>query len=177
MSKLVTGFIRSTHGVEGRVKIESASGEINHLMNLKEVTVRKQGIDSFEASFVVQSISGHERCLLLKLEGIDSPEQAKKLVGSEILVPRDKACPLEKGEFYVSDLCQCNLVCDGVVMGRIQDVIEGGAGDLLEVSLTEDVLQELAGPKIRMVPMKDQFIGSIDIKKGFVELKHRWILG
>jgi len=47
--------------------------------------------------------------------------------------------------------------------------MEGGAGDLLEVSLAE------SGEK-RLVPLRKEFIGEIDIGAKTVELMHRWIL-
>jgi 16S rRNA processing protein RimM len=169
MDRLVTGYIRSSHGVDGFVKVESASGEVGHFAGLTDVTLRTGGLKGTERPFVIEAVEGHAGCLLLKLRGIDTPEQAKELAGAEILVPRDKACPLEEGEFYVNDLCQCNLVYQGTVVGSITDVMEGGAGDLLEVSLAE------SGQK-RLVPLRKEFIGEIDIGAKTVELMHRWIL-
>ena len=37
--RLVVGFIRGSHGFEGESKVESASGEYEHLLDLKEVTL------------------------------------------------------------------------------------------------------------------------------------------
>ncbi len=169
MDRLVTGYIRSSHGIDGFVRVESASGEVGHFADLEEVTLRTGGSEGIERQFVIEAAEGHSGCLLLKFRGIDTPEQAKQLAGAEILVPRDKACPLEEGEFYVNDLCQCNLVYQGTVVGSISDVMEGGAGDLLEVSLAE------SGQK-RLVPLRKEFIGEIDIGNKTVELMHRWIL-
>ena len=46
----------------------------------------------------------------MKCTGIDTPEDAAKYRNWEMLVPRDKACPLKEGEFYVEDLKQCSLI-------------------------------------------------------------------
>ncbi len=93
-----------------------------------------------------------------------------------MLVPRDKACPLEEGEYYVSDLCNCVLVYLGVPVGTITDVLEGGAGDLLEVILTEGGDAETSGPQRRLVPFRKEFVGEVDLRARTVELTHRWIL-
>ena len=39
-SRLVVGFIRGPHGFSGECKVESASGEYEHLLRLKEVTLK-----------------------------------------------------------------------------------------------------------------------------------------
>ena len=52
---LVIGFIRSTHGLEGKVKVESTSGEIDHFFDLKEVTLRKE---QSETVHQVEDVSG-----------------------------------------------------------------------------------------------------------------------
>lgn len=165
---LVTGIVRSSHGLDGFVKVESSSGEIDHLVGLDEIYLRTGGAGGTVSRLDIEAVEGSVHCLLMKFRGIDTPEQARKLAGSELLVPRDKACPLEKGEYYVCDLCQCVLVYKGETVGTITGVMEGGAGDLLEVALAEGAT--------RLVPLRDEFIGKINLKARTVELMHRWIL-
>jgi 16S rRNA processing protein RimM len=135
----------------------------------------------------------------MKCAGINSPEDAKKLSGSEILVPRNKACPLNEGEFYVEDLKQCKLVYlsnekkpaklsglaenteSAIFAGTITDVLEGGAGKLLEVELSESLniasdSTDKSKPKRVLVPFKKEFIGTVDIKDKVIQLMHLWIL-
>ena len=151
---LVIGIIRGTHGLTGKFKVESTSGECEHFFDLDEVTLRK---DTIEKTYKVESVEGNVNSLIMKCAGINSPEDAKKLSGSEILVPRNKACPLNEGEFYVEDLKQCKLVYlpnekkpaklsglaenteSAIFAGTITDVLEGGAGKLLEVELSESL--------------------------------------
>ncbi len=173
---LVTGFIRSSHGVDGLVKVESTSGEVSHYANLKAVDLRFGGRDGTVQRFEIETVEGTAFCLLVKFKGVDTLEQAKKIAGAEILVPRDMACPLEEGEYYVNDLCQCVLVYEGIPIGTIINVTEGGAGDLLEVVLTEGESLDSSRPKSVMVPLRKEFVGKIDIKAKTVELMHRWIL-
>ena len=142
----------------------------------------------------------------MKLSGIDTPEDVKKYSRWEIVVPRDKACPLDENEWYVEDLKRCSLVYypdgektggkgglenGGVVVGKITDVMEGGSGDLLEISLAEncDLLGDEVkydfdkkGNKLKVrtvyVPLKEEagFIGKVDIENKTVQLMHLWIL-
>jgi 16S rRNA processing protein RimM len=194
--KLVIGIIRGTHGLEGKFKVESTSGECEHFFDLDEVTLR---IGTIEKTVKVESIEGNVNSLIMKCAGINSPEDAKKLSGSEILVPRNKACPLNEGEFYVEDLKQCKLVYlpnekkpaklsglaenteSAIFAGTITDVLEGGAGKLLEVELSESLniasdSTDKSKPKRVLVPFKKEFIGTVDIKDKVIQLMHLWML-
>lgn len=172
MDWLITGRVRGTFGLDGFVKVESCSGEYEHFFNLKEIMLRlldKMGAKTLEKSYQVEACVVRSTDVLLKLWGINSPEAAKKLHGAEILVPRDMACPLDKGEFYITDLCNAILVYKGNSVGTITDVVEGGGGFLLEVS-------EAAAGKTVYIPFRSEFIGKVNIPAKQVELMHRWIL-
>ena len=173
MDWLITGRVRGTFGLEGFIKIESCSGEYEHFLNLKEIKLQlpSKGTEtqSPELFYQVEECVVRNADALLKLRGINSPEAAKKLRGADILVPRDMACPLERGEFYINDLCNSDLVYKGNSVGTIADVVEGGGGFLLEVS-------EAATGRTVYIPFRSQFIGKINIPAKQVELMHRWIL-
>lgn len=166
--ELVTAVVRSPHGLNGFVKVESTSGEVAHIEVLSSVFLRFNRDNSEVFEYSIEKTGGSPSSFLLKFAGINNPEDARRLTGAEVLVPRDKACPLNEGEFYVGDLCQCVLVYDGSPAGRIVGVTEGGGGDLLEVELPEG--------RTCLVPFKDAFIGDIDLGGRTVRLLHRWIL-
>ena len=179
-AQLVVGFIRGSHGYSGESKVESASGEYEHLLKLKEVTLR-QGEQQKETK--VESVSLGNAVAYFKFKGIDSDTEIKKYSRWEILVPRKYAKPLKKGEWYIEDLRNCSLVYEGkdvpatliapdgkAVVGTITDVLEGGGGNLLEVSLAESCDRKV------LVPFNKEFIGKVDIKNKTVQLMHLWIL-
>ena len=176
-SRLVVGFIRGTHGFSGGCKVESTSGEYEHLLKLKEVTL-KHGDEQREAK--VESVSLGNAIAYVKFEGIDSDEMAKKFIRWEIEVPRKYAKPLAKDEWYIEDLRNCSLIYEEKnvpatsvapkVVGTITDVLEGGGGNLLEVSLAESCDRKV------LVPFNNEFIGKVDVKNGTVQLMHLWIL-
>lgn len=194
----MVGIIRGTHGLAGNCKVESTSGEFQHFTGMKDVVLRKNGI---ETKRTIEKVSIGGGILYIKFSGINSPEEAKKLSGSEIVVSREFACPCGKDEYYVEDLKQCQLVyisgsakgmaeksaattAEPVVVGTITDVLEGGAGDLFEVVLSEScslLSQELrttssGKPRKVLVPFKKEFIGTVDTKNKRVQLMHLWIL-
>ena len=198
MEHFVVGIIRGTHGLAGNCKVESTSGEFQHFTGMKDVVLRKNGI---ETKRTIEKVSIGGGILYIKFSGINSSEEAKKLSGSEIVVSREFACPCGKDEYYVEDLKQCQLVytsgsakgmaeksaattAEPVVVGTITDVLEGGAGDLFEVVLSEScslLSQELrttssGKPRKVLVPFKKEFIGTVDTKNKQVQLMHLWIL-
>lgn len=165
MESFSIGYISSTHGLDGYVRVQSFSGEYLHFEDLTKIVLKK---DDVEQEFDVEDVKISSSLLRIKFKGINTPEEAKKYVSYEVVVPRDKACPLKEDEWYVEDLCKCVLVCDGISCGTVTGVVKGGGGDLLDVSLVD-------GSKV-FVPLKEEFIGKVDTLQKTIELKHRWIL-
>ncbi len=191
----IVGFVRGSHGISGEFKVESTSGYYQHFTEMTEVTLRN-GDAGDSRLFKVESVKAGSRDLYMKLEGIDSPEDVQKYNKWQIVVPRDKACPLSENEWYVEDLKNCLLYFEdrnglaekesapAVKVGTVTDVMEGGSGDLLEVFLAEDCsllsdqVKYDSNGKVRKVyvPLKDQFIGKVDVSNKRIQLMHLWIL-
>ncbi len=181
---LIIGFIRTTHGLAGKVKVESTSGEFEHFLKLTEVTLKK---DNVEKNVVIDEVDFGGVNLYMTFEGIDSIEKAKALVGWQIVVDKSMACPLYEGEFYQDDLKKCSLVyfengdptAKPNVVGKITDVLGGGADDLLQVEVSESLTTDSIGTDKKrtvLVPFRKEFIGTVDIENGIVQLMHLWIL-
>ncbi len=186
---LTVAFVRGTHGLSGEFKVESASGRYEHIAQLKEVALRLKGQTTL---YKVERVEGSDNAFYMKLAGVDSPEAAKKLNGAELRVSRDKALQPKEGEWLIEDLKNCSLVyCENglangapVVIGSITDVLEGGAGDLLEVvlsescSLLDDSVKKTSSGKPRtvLVPFNDTHVGKVDVEGKTVQLTHLWIL-
>ena len=191
-AQLIVGFIRGSHGYSGECKVESASGEYEHLLNLKEVTLQ-HGNEKKETK--VESVSLGCNTAYVKFAGINSDEDIRKYNRWEIVVPRKYCKPLKKDEWYIEDLRNCSLIYEekgdsaslnapAQVVGTITDVLEGGAGYLLEVSISEscnciseDLKKTSSGkPRTVLIPFNNEHVGKVDVKKGTIQLMHLWIL-
>lgn len=171
---LATATIKGTFGFEGYIKAESFSGELEHLKNLEKVFVKFyrspfQNITLSDGFFTIVDVKIRSIDVLLKLEGINDSVTAKQFKSATILVPRANATPLYEGEYYINDICKCDLVYNGEVLGKITSVIEGGSSSLLELS-------EAGTARLVYIPFNEEFIGEINLQKFTVELMHRWIL-
>lgn len=194
--RLVVGFVRASHGVSGEFKVESASGYYEHLESLKEVALR---CGSAEKKFNVISAKSGNGTLFMKVEGIDSPEDVQKYRNWEIVVPQKYAYKPGKDEWYIEDLKGCSLMWNSErvadetapnaeniyeAVGTVTDVLEGGRGYLLEVSvsescksLAEEYKHTSSGSKrTAMVPLSYQYISDVDVKNKTIQLMHLWIL-
>ena len=191
--QFVVGIVRGSHGISGEFKVESTSGEYGHFADMDEVTLTNGTVSRL---LNVESVSEGSNILYMKLEGINSPEEAAKFNRWEIVVPRNKAHKLQKDEWYIEDLKGCSVwyketagdtapaVDENSIVGTVTNVLEGGSGYLVEILLSEscsflsdDVkLTRKGNPKTVYVPFKDEFIGKVDVDNRQMQLMHLWIL-
>ena len=94
---LAVGVITGTSGVHGELKCKSFSGEPGRFAGVLEGSVSK-GDQGKEASN--RSRASSAAGTVLKIAGMETPEDARRLVGWEVWLPREHAARLGKGEFY-----------------------------------------------------------------------------
>jgi 16S rRNA processing protein RimM len=165
MDLIAVGVVRTSHGVRGHLKVKSLSGETDHLLGLERVTLAKGEI---ERQFRVEDVTVSGPDVLMKLGGVDSPEEARKFSSWEVRVPREFAARIEEGDYYIADLVRCRIVKDGRTLGSVRSVCEGAQADLLEI--------EGEDGKLHLVPFMDRFVGTVDLERQEIELKAEWLL-
>jgi 16S rRNA processing protein RimM len=100
--------------------------------------------------------------LSARMSGVISKEEADKLKGTRLYVPRERLPQLLEDEYYHTDLIGLivqNL--EGSNIGRIKSVLNHGASDLLEI---EDKREN----KSILVPFTQQIVPKVDIKNSIV---------
>lgn len=103
------------------------------------------------------------RAYTLKLQGINSVEEAETLRGLAVSLPRTEAPPLSQGTFFVEDLLGLRVVTTGGrEIGTIADVLTTGANDVYIVRGAEG---EVLIPAIRDV------VVAIDLGTGVVRIE------
>ena len=165
MGRVAIGKIKKSHGVKGFFRVYSFSGESRHFTALKEVYLLLNGRYTRYRVDTVQTDSTGVR---LKLEGIDTPEQVKKLIGTEIWVEDEWACPLNEGEYYASNLHDCRVHQSGIEIGRVSGLVEGNGEVFLEVPSKTG--------KSLLIPFKEVFISDVDIDEGTITLTGEYII-
>lgn len=173
MELIVTGYVSGTFGVDGFIKVVSSSGEYNHFLDLEKVYIvfckTKLNLQQCKNSwFDVEAVRVISSCVLLKLKGVDALEDAKLFVGGEVQVSRENASSLSANEFYAYDLCLCKVIFNKMTVGKAVNVVDGGAGILLEI--------KKCNGDVCYIPFNDKFIGVVNLEEKTIELKEEWIL-
>ena len=187
--KLAVGMVRGSHGLSGELKVMSLSGFTEHFLSMDTVDLV---FENQRRQFNVQGVrAAHSSLVYMKLEGIETNEEAQKYNRWTVEVPREKAHTLSSGEWYVADLEGCSLWYkqDGLppqecCVASVRRVFEGGAGFLVEAELLpsctflgdEVKLDKKGKPRTVYVPFKDAFIGDVDVERKRMELLNLWIL-
>ena len=106
---LEIGQIVNTFGIKGIIKVKSFSENINRFDKLETVILKNnQGLKEYN----IEEVKYHKGMVLIKLEGIETVEQAELLRGSYLLVDREKEEPLEEGTYYIVDLLGLDVYTD-----------------------------------------------------------------
>jgi 16S rRNA processing protein RimM len=113
----------------------------------------------------------HKGGMVFKFEGVDSIEEAEKLLGSEIQIPATERAELAPGTFYVSELLGCLVVEvsqaeQGVTrnIGTVVDV-NFGAGTAPLLIVKSDSGQEF------MIPFVEGFTKKLDLNGKRIEMQ------
>ena len=127
------GKIIKTQGLKGEFRVFPHGGESENLAALGRVTVADPAGNRFAAKLISCRPKGP--VFILRVEGIDSIEQAERLVGGEVLALQEDLEPLPEGEFYWYELVGMDVTTEeGRLLGRVESIIPTGANDVLQVT-------------------------------------------
>ena len=137
---IVLGKITSVFGIKGWVKVYSYTDPMENLLAYPKWQLRLQGQSKF-----IRQLDGrkHGKGLVVKLEGIDTPEDARLLSGAEILLSKDQLPKLPEDEYYWSQLIGLQVVnLEGQLFGKVSSLLETGANDVLVVKACQGSLDQ-----------------------------------
>ena len=143
---LPTGQIVNTHGLRGHVKVMPWADDPDELLDYERFF-----IDGRE--YRVQHSSRQKSMILLKLEGVDSIEDAARLRQKEISIAREDV-ELANGVAFIADLIGLPVLADGVEIGKLTEVLTLPGNDVYVVK----------GQREYLIPAVPQvFIQSVDL--------------
>ena len=146
------GAVRGAYGLKGEVRIQPFDAEATVLRSASRWwLLGKQGKQSVD----VVGIRQHADLLLAKFHGWDLPEPVEAIKGVLVAVPRSAFPPLPEGEYYWSDLIGSTVVNrDGLQLGRVAQMSNNGAQDLLNVDGEYGLL---------LVPLVPAYLDAVDV--------------
>jgi 16S rRNA processing protein RimM len=116
----------------------------------------------------VEEFWPHKGRMVFKFAGIESIDDAEKLIGSEIQIPREQRAELEEGTVFVSDLVGCAVTAHSGhenprVLGTVDDVIFGaGEAPLLQIKDQQ---------KEHLIPFVERFVEKMDLPARKIVMK------
>ena len=121
--------IGAAHGIRGEVRIKPF-GDADMLDRYGPL------YDAQGRSYEITAMRPQKTVLVVRFRGIDSREAAEALNGVKLFVDRSALPAPEEDEFYLSDLIGLQTVSpEGEMLGKVVEVHDFGAGDILEVRL------------------------------------------
>jgi len=154
---IVMGRIVAPYGILGWLKIQPETAEVDGLLDYPQWWIgRQDGLRNQPwQSFQVEAAKVHGNTLLVKLAGIADRSQALALKSRHVAIPRQALPKLDDDEFYHADLIGLQVAnLQQVDFGRVVDVIETGANDVLVVKQDE---------RERLIPFIDQVITEVSL--------------
>jgi 16S rRNA processing protein RimM len=156
--RVVLGRIRGAFGVRGWVKVQSYT---NPPANILKYPIWQVGRAGAWEALELEEGRVTAKGVLAKLASIDTPEEARLRIGTEIAVPRGELPPTEPGEYYWHDLEGLEAVSkSGQPLGRVDHFRSVPAGTVIVVT----------GEREHWVPFVKERIVQVELEAGRIVL-------
>lgn len=151
---------KTKSGAKGMVLVGAVAGAfgVKGEVRLRAVTERKEGVVSYgplygedgKVLFKPKSWRELKDGVAVVTPEVKTREDAEKLKGTKLFVPRANLPTPDEDEFYVVDLLGCRAeALDGKVLGEVCAVWNFGAGDIIEYRPPN------GGPNVRVLFSKE----------------------
>lgn len=162
---VVLGKLTSPYGVKGWLKVYSHTSPMDGILEYSEWVLRQGG--TLSRHRLLQG-RRHGKGLVALLEGVDSREDAERVSGAEILLPKTELPRLEGDEYYWHQLEGLTVVTrEGTVLGRVAYLFETGANDVLVVRGDPQAEPPAIDDRERLLPfLPDEVIVEVDLAGG-----------
>ena len=152
---LAVGRVLAPFGVHGEIKVEPLAPPQTFDTG-RSVTL---GAERRE----IESSRRHKGAVLLKLAGIDTPEDIAGYRNEYLQVPEADLAALAEGEYYRYELIGLRVVStEGEELGEIAEVLERPANDVFVVR----------GPKGEaLIPAVEEIVREVDVEGGVVTIE------
>lgn len=148
------------HGLSGEIRVRVYGDGPENLLEAGEIALadpERGAEDPAPRHHEIETGgAGRSSEVRLKLAGVADREAAAALSGRLVTVPAEALPELPKDEFYGYQLVGCEVVTEaGEVVGRVQQIWETGAHDVL-------VVRDEQGRR-QLIPTAREFLIDIDL--------------
>lgn len=153
--KLVIGRFGKTHGLKGWLRIYSVTSPIENILQYQPWQIIENG---HYIELKVTDTREHSESFLVHIEGYDTPESAKGLIGQAVFMDQEQLPTLSPDQYYWSDLEGLSVYnVHGALIGEVDYLMEAGACDVMVIK---------GDKKEILIPFdKQHVIKSVDLKQ------------
>jgi 16S rRNA processing protein RimM len=157
--KICVARIGAAHGVRGAVKLWTFTEDPFAVKAYGPLST-KDGARHFE----VTSAREAKDHLVATFEGVTTRDEAERLNGIELYVPREKLPATEDDEYYHADLIGLAAVTTAdEPLGRVVAIHNFGAGDIIEIAPPSGTTM--------LLPFTNAVVPTVDIAGGRVVIE------
>lgn len=157
---ITMGHVINAFGIQGWIRIHPYTDKIDGLLEYKTWWLGKGDNHWNEMQVITGRVNSN--LLDVKLKGCDNRDQALRLKGMQIAIPRSNLPDLPKNGtqgYYWSDLIGAEVVnLNNEKLGTVLGLFETGANDVLKVKTCSGDVQELLIPFIEKI-----FVKKVDL--------------
>ena len=151
---ITIGKIIAPWGIKGKLKVEVVTDFPQRFTPSSKIYINRQPM-------TINSTEWHKRKAIIKLNTIDSIEDAQRLRGQPVEIHRSQVYPLPEGQYYHFQLIGLEVwTTEGELLGNVTEiltaesndnyVVRGAKGEIL-IPAIEDVIKSIDLDKGRMV--------------------------
>ncbi len=157
-SRIVLGVITGVHGIQGEVKLKSFTAD-------PEAIASYGPLDASNGTVLeIKSLKAHKDLFRARIDGVTDRNTAEALKGLELSIARDRLPEPEDDEVYHTDLIGLSVLdMSGAQIGTVVDIVDFGAGELIELKL-HDVASTV------LMPFNRQTVPDIDLDAGTLSI-------
>ena len=150
MEYIEIGQIVNTNGLKGVVKVNPFTDDISKFEDLKYVYIQ---LKNELKKVKIEQVRYNKNQVLLKLEGIDSIEEAEKYRNFYLKTEKESQEDLGEDTYYIVDLIGLDVYSDkNEYLGKIEDVFPTGSNDVYVVK--DNLGKQILIPAITVVVIK-----------------------
>ncbi|MEE9523857.1 MAG: ribosome maturation factor RimM [Thermodesulfovibrionales bacterium] len=153
--RLVTiGIVAKPKGVGFRLRVLPLTFDPARFLDLDSIFIEKEGTLHEKA---IENVEIKGKYVFLKVDGIETMDECRNFVGSEVMINESDSPPLPEGEYYHYQIIGLEVFTDsGQYLGKVTDILETGSNDVYSVA---------DGKREVLIPVIAEVIEKIDLNE------------
>lgn len=154
------GVFGRPHGVRGAIHLRLHNPDSDAFETLRDILVESSS--GGREALAIESVEERPKSLVLRFSHIATRDQAEKLTGRRVFVPRSALPALSENEYYLMDLVGCAVFVESERIGTVSAVRGDPTVDTMVIALLDGSLVEQ--------PIVPIWVKDVNIGEGRVEL-------